>query len=72
MYLLIIIIIFFLFYAQSVGPLGQAISPSQGLYTHTEQLELRVNAHNTDIHALNGIRTHDPSFRTSEGTARPL
>jgi hypothetical protein len=26
----------------------------------------RRNAHNTDIHALSGIRTHDPSVRASE------
>jgi hypothetical protein len=26
----------------------------------------RKNAHNTDIHALSGIRTHDPCFRASE------
>jgi hypothetical protein len=26
----------------------------------------RINAHNTDIHALSGIRTHDPSVREGE------
>jgi hypothetical protein len=26
----------------------------------------RINAHNTNIHALSGIRTHDPSVRASE------
>jgi hypothetical protein len=46
--------------------LGRVISPSQGCYPHTGQHKYRMNAHNTDIHALSGIRTHDPSFRTSE------
>jgi hypothetical protein len=32
----------------------RGISPSQGRYLHTEQTH-------TDIHALSGIRTHDPS-----------
>jgi hypothetical protein len=41
------------------------ISPSQGCYLHTGQHKHRINAH-TDIHALSGIRTHDPSFRASE------
>jgi hypothetical protein len=54
-----------LIYTQSVGPHGQGISPSQGLYLNTEQHKHRINAH-TDIHALNGIRTHDPSVRADE------
>jgi hypothetical protein len=29
----------------------------------------RTNAHNTDIRALSGIRTHDPSFRASEDSS---
>jgi hypothetical protein len=29
----------------------------------------RINAHNTDIHALSRIRTHDPSVRASEDTS---
>jgi hypothetical protein len=40
-----------------VGLLGQVISPSQGLYLH------RTTQHRmtrTNIHALSGIRTHDP------------
>jgi hypothetical protein len=48
-------------YTQTVGLLGQEISPSQGLYLYTEQNKHRINTHNTDIHALNGIRIHDPS-----------
>jgi hypothetical protein len=37
---------------------------SQGRYLHIEH-EHRLNAH-TNIHALNGIRTHDFSARASE------
>jgi hypothetical protein len=41
-----------------VGLLGRVISPSQGLYLHrtTQRRKMRTN-----IHALSGIRTHDPS-----------
>jgi hypothetical protein len=41
-----------------VGLLGRVISPSQGLYLHriTQHRKTRAN-----IHALSGIRTHDPS-----------
>jgi hypothetical protein len=53
-------------YTQSAGLLGRGISQSQGLYLQTEQHKNRINAHNTDIHALSGIRTHDPSVRASE------
>jgi hypothetical protein len=45
------------------------ISPSQGLYLHTEQHKHRINAQNTDIHASSGIRNNDPSFRTSEDSS---
>jgi hypothetical protein len=58
----------FLIYTQSVGLLGRGISPSQGLYLHTEQHKHRIIAHNTDIHTLSGIRTHDPSVRASEAS----
>jgi hypothetical protein len=59
---------------QSVGLLGRGISPLQGRYLHTEQHRHRINAHNTDIHVLSGIRTHDLSVRASEGGSclRPL
>jgi hypothetical protein len=41
-----------------VGLLEQVFSPSQGLYLHrTTQYRKR----RTNIHALSGIRTHDPS-----------
>jgi hypothetical protein len=39
----------------SVGLLGWRISPSQGLYLYK---------HRTNTHALSGIRTHNPSFRS--------
>jgi hypothetical protein len=29
----------------------------------------RINAHNTDVHVLNGIRTHVPSVRASEDSS---
>jgi hypothetical protein len=56
-------------YTQSVGLLGRGISPSQGLYLYTEQHKHRINSHNTDIHALSGIRTHDPRIRASEDSS---
>jgi hypothetical protein len=40
---------FIIFFLQSVGPLGQVISPSQGRYLHTGQHKHRINAH-ADIH----------------------
>jgi hypothetical protein len=40
----------------------RVIIPSQGRYLHTGQHKHRINVH-TDIHALSGIRTDDPSFR---------
>jgi hypothetical protein len=55
-------------YIQSIALLGRGIRPSQGLYLHTEHKH-RINAHNTDIHALSGIRTHDPSVRASEDSS---
>jgi hypothetical protein len=45
--------------------LGRVISPSQGRYLYTGQHKHKVNAH-IDIHALSGIRTHDPSVRAGE------
>jgi hypothetical protein len=56
-------------YTQSVGLIRGGISPSQDRYLHTEQHEHRINAHNTDIHALSGIRTHDPSVRAGEDSS---
>jgi hypothetical protein len=55
---------------QSVGFLGRVISSLQtqkNAHTHT-------HTHTLNIHALSGIRTHDPGFRASEESAclRPL
>jgi hypothetical protein len=44
------------------------ISPSEGRYLHTGQHKDRMNPY-TDIHDLSGIRTHDPSIRTSEDSS---
>jgi hypothetical protein len=56
---------FVIIFTQTLGLLGRVISPSQGRYLHTQQHKHRINAH-TDIYALSGIRTHDPSVRASE------
>jgi hypothetical protein len=56
-------------YTQSVGLPEQGISPLQGLCRHTEQYKHSINGHNTDTHALNWIRTDEPSFRTSEDSS---
>jgi hypothetical protein len=57
-----------LFLTQTVGLLGRGISPSQDRYLHTGQRKHGINAH-TDIHALSGIRTHDPSVRALDRAA---
>jgi hypothetical protein len=41
------------------------MSPSQGRYLHTGQHKHRINAY-TNIHALSGIRTYDPSVQVNE------
>jgi hypothetical protein len=53
-------------FSQMLGLLGRVSSPSQGRYLNTGQHKHRINSHNTDIHALSGIPTHDPSVRASE------
>jgi hypothetical protein len=49
-----------------VGLLGRVISPSQGLYLHrtTQHRKTRTN-----IHALSGIRAHDPSNQPTKTRA---
>jgi hypothetical protein len=42
------------------------ISPWQGIYLHTEQHKHKINAHNTNIHVLRKVRTHDPSVRANK------
>jgi hypothetical protein len=41
-----------------VGLLGRVISPSQDLYLHRTTKHRKTR---TNIHALRGVRTHDPS-----------
>jgi Mn2+/Fe2+ NRAMP family transporter len=53
-----------LFY-KAIGLLGGVISPSQGRYLYAAQHKHKISPH-TNIHALSGIRTHDPSVRASE------
>jgi hypothetical protein len=53
-------------FSQTVGLFGRVISPSQGRYLNTGQHKHRINAYTPNIHALSGIRTHDPSVRASE------
>jgi hypothetical protein len=55
-------------FPQTVGLLGRVISPAQGPYLHTGQHKQRIKAH-TDIHALIGIRTRDPSILASEDSS---
>jgi hypothetical protein len=52
-------------FTQTEGLLGRVISPWRGRYLHTRKHKRTINAH-TNIHALSGIRTHDPSVRASE------
>jgi hypothetical protein len=59
---------FRIFFTRMVGLLGRVIGPSQGRYLHRGQHKHRLNAH-TDIHALSGIRIHDPSVRASEDSS---
>jgi hypothetical protein len=54
-----------IFITQTVGLLGRGISTSQSRYLHAGQHKHRMY---TDIHALSGIRTHDPSVMASEYT----
>jgi hypothetical protein len=56
-------------YTQSVGLLEQGIGPSQGHYLHIGEHKPRINAQNSDICALSGIRAHDPSVRVSEDSS---
>jgi hypothetical protein len=59
---------FVIFLAETVGLLGRVISPSQGRYLHTGQHKPRIKAH-TDIRAVSGIRTYDPSVRACKDSS---
>jgi hypothetical protein len=37
--------------------------------TYTQKHKHRINLHNTDIHDLSGIRTHDPSVWAGEDSS---
>jgi hypothetical protein len=70
---------FFFFFSifvilQAVGLLLRVISSSQGLYLNTGQHKQNKYIHIPNIHALYGIRKHDPGFRASEDSTclRPL
>jgi hypothetical protein len=52
---------------KSLRLLGRVISLSQGRYLHTKQHKHIINVNN--IHALSGIRTHDPSVRAAEDSS---
>jgi hypothetical protein len=60
------------FFFQFLDPIHSQYDSLDGESAHrkaanyTRNNTNRINAHNTDIHALNSIRIHDPSVRASE------
>jgi hypothetical protein len=56
------------FFTLSVVFLRRVNSPSQGCYLHTGQRKYRINAYK-GIHALSGIRTHDPRVWADEDSS---
>jgi hypothetical protein len=65
----------FLEHSQTVQLLGRVISSSQVLYLNKRQHKhTEKRTHTSNIHALIGIRTHDPGLRASEDSTclRPL
>jgi hypothetical protein len=56
-------------FSQTVGLLGRVISPSQGLCLNIGQHKQNKRICTPNIHALSGIRTHDPSVRASEDSS---
>jgi hypothetical protein len=54
---------------QTVGLLGRVISSSQSRYLHRTIQTQNKRIHTPHIHALIGIRTHDPSVRASEDSS---
>jgi hypothetical protein len=59
---------FFILYTVGRTPSKGDQPVARPLPTH-RTTQKRINAHNTDIHALSGIRTHDPSVRASEDSS---
>jgi hypothetical protein len=55
--------------SQTVELLGRVISPSQGRYLNTGRHKQNKRIHTPNIHALSGIRTHDPRVRASEDSS---
>jgi hypothetical protein len=47
---------------QMAGLLGRVINTSQGLYLHRTTQHRNTG---TNVHALSGIRTHDPEYERS-------
>jgi hypothetical protein len=62
---------FHLVILQTVGHLGREISSSQDLNLNTGQHKQNKHIHIPNIHALCGIRTHDPGFRAIEDSTCP-
>jgi hypothetical protein len=60
-------------FSQKVGFLGRVMSQSQGGHLNKRQCKHRINAHThtPNIHALSGVRTHDPNARASENSLCP-
>jgi hypothetical protein len=52
--------------SQTVKLLGRVISPSKGRYLNTGQHKQYKDIHTPNIHALSGIRNHNPSVRARE------
>jgi hypothetical protein len=53
----------------TVGLLGRVISQPQNRYVNTGRHKHKINAVTSNIYAVSGIRTHDPSVRASEDSA---
>jgi hypothetical protein len=60
---------FLIHLSQSVGLLGRLISLTQEIYLNIGQHKQNKRIHTPNIHALSGIRTHDPSVRASEDSS---
>jgi hypothetical protein len=56
-------------FSHAVGHLGRVISPSQGRYLNKGQHKQNKHINTPNIHALSGIRTHDPSVQANEDSS---
>jgi hypothetical protein len=59
---------FAILFTQTVGPLGRGISPSHGLYRHTEQHKRRINSQ-TSMPWV-GFETMIPAFQRAKTLTR--